>query len=179
MWRFSNREEGGKAAELLNAVMLCCNIAFKSFFTIEKINGKIVLDGVEGKMLECLAEKLNFEFEIFLPFGGGSANSNGTWDGVIGLVQSGEADMGLGSLTISEDRLKAVDFSVEYSTLKKLFVIKEPSQMPKITAFSYPFTRNAWILYVLMVLAATVLFQRIMFKNATLCRHWRASFHKP
>ncbi|GFS43295.1 lig_chan-Glu_bd domain-containing protein [Nephila pilipes] len=35
-------------------------------------------------------------------------------------------------------------------------------------SFTYPFTVNTWILYALMILAATVLFQKVMFRNATL-----------
>ncbi|GFT32927.1 lig_chan-Glu_bd domain-containing protein [Nephila pilipes] len=64
--------------------------------------------------------------------------------------------------------MKAVDFSIPYYVLQKAFIAKEPGLMPKITAFTYPFSRNAWILYVLMILAATVLFQRVIFRNTTL-----------
>ncbi|GFQ64350.1 lig_chan-Glu_bd domain-containing protein [Trichonephila clavata] len=145
-------------------------VQLKNVFTAEKVNGKYVLDGLEGKLFKCLAEKLNFEFEIVESPNGqyGSSNNNGTWDGVIGLVQSGNADMGFGALSISEKRLEVVDFSNAYIVLQKSFVTKEPSQMPKITAFIYPFTLNVWILYTLIILATTVLFQRIMFRNSTL-----------
>ncbi|GFV38656.1 glutamate receptor ionotropic, delta-1 [Trichonephila clavipes] len=139
-------------------------------FTEETVNGKYVLDGVEGKLLQCIAEKLNFEFEILYSPNGqfGTSNSNGTWDGVIGLVQSGKADMGFGALCITEERLEVIDFSISYNVLQKSFITKEPSQLPKITVFTYPFTLNVWILYALMILAVTVLFQRVMFRNATL-----------
>ncbi|GFY56224.1 hypothetical protein TNIN_175051 [Trichonephila inaurata madagascariensis] len=68
-------------------------LTFKNFFTEEKINGKTIIKGVEAKLLECLGEKLNFDFEYFLLSSSESVNSNGTWDGVIGLVQRGEADV--------------------------------------------------------------------------------------
>ncbi|GFS37627.1 uncharacterized protein NPIL_314761 [Nephila pilipes] len=97
----------------------------------------------------------------------GSRHSNGTWDGVIGLVESGEADIGVQSLSISEERMKAVDFSIPYFALQKAFTAKEPGLMPKITAFTYPFSTNVWILYVLMILVVTVLFQRVIFRNTT------------
>ncbi|GFR02068.1 lig_chan-Glu_bd domain-containing protein [Trichonephila clavata] len=88
-------------------------VQLKNVFTAEKVNGKYVLDGLEGKLFKCLAEKLNFEFEIVESPNGqyGSNNNNGTWDGVIGLVQSGKADMGFEALSISEERLKVIDFS--------------------------------------------------------------------
>ncbi|GFY40186.1 lig_chan-Glu_bd domain-containing protein [Trichonephila inaurata madagascariensis] len=140
----------------------------RSVFTIQKVNDKTVPGGTDGKLLDCLAEKLNFEFEILTSPGGGTRYRNGTWNGIIGLVQKEEADMGFGILSLSEERLEVVDFSNSYMSLEKIFTVKEPGQMPKITAFTYPFTRNVWILYALMILAATVLFQRIMFRNATL-----------
>ncbi|GFY61484.1 lig_chan-Glu_bd domain-containing protein [Trichonephila inaurata madagascariensis] len=143
-------------------------ITIKSIFDIEKVKNKIVLSGMEGKLLDCLAEKLNFEFKILPTHTGGSRHSNGTWDGVIGLVQREEADIGLGFLALSEERFEAIDFSNSYGALEKVFAAKEPGQMPKITAFTYPFSQNVWIFYTLMILAATVLFQRIMFRNATL-----------
>ncbi|GFS39626.1 lig_chan-Glu_bd domain-containing protein [Nephila pilipes] len=138
--------------------------------TVKIVNNRTVLGGVEGDMLQCLADKLNFAIELFLSPNAqfGSRHSNGTWDGVIGLVQSGQADIGLQSLSISEERMKAVNFSIPYYVLQKAFIAKEPGLMPKITAFTYPFNRNAWILYVLMILAATVLFQRVIFRNTTL-----------
>ncbi|GFR09677.1 uncharacterized protein TNCT_65191 [Trichonephila clavata] len=143
-------------------------ILIRGIFTIQKVNDKTVLDGSDGKLLECLAGKLNFEFEILISSVGGSRYSNGTWNGVIGLVQNGEADIGLSALSFSEERLEVVDFSNSYMALEKIFIVKEPGQMPKITAFTYPFTQNVWVLYALMILAATVLFQRIMFRNSTL-----------
>ncbi|GFT90452.1 glutamate receptor ionotropic, delta-1 [Trichonephila clavipes] len=140
----------------------------RGIFTIHKVNDKTVIGGTDGKLLDCLAEKLNFEFEILTSPIGGSRYSNGTWNGIIGLVQKEEADMGMGVLSFSEERLEVVDFSNSYFALEKIFTVKEPGQMPKITAFTYPFTQNVWILYALMILTATVLFQKIMFRNATL-----------
>ncbi|GFR22712.1 lig_chan-Glu_bd domain-containing protein [Trichonephila clavata] len=143
-------------------------VLITSIFRIQKVNDNNILSGSDAKLLECLAEKLNFEFEILTTTSGGSRYSNGTWDGIIGLVQKGEADMGLSMLVFSEERYEAIDFSNSYSALEKVFVAKEPGQMPKITAFTYPFSQNVWILYALMILTASVIFQRLMFKNSTL-----------
>ncbi|GFU06320.1 lig_chan-Glu_bd domain-containing protein [Nephila pilipes] len=141
-----------------------------SVLTIHKVDGSIVLDGVEGKVIQCLADKLNFEIEIvFSPnFQYGLQYSNGTWNGIIGMVQREEADIGVMALSISEDRWKAVNFSIPYTVLEKGFATKEPGTMPKVAAFTYPYSLNAWIFYALMTLAATVLFQRMIFKKATL-----------
>ncbi|GFQ84928.1 lig_chan-Glu_bd domain-containing protein [Trichonephila clavata] len=143
-------------------------VKLKTVFSVENVENKIVLGGTDGKLLDVLSKKLNFKFEILPTHAGGSRNKNGTWDGVVGLVQSGRADMGMVVLVFSEERFEVIDFSNSYCSLEKIFVAKDPGQMPKITAFTYPFTQYVWVLYVLMILAATVAFQRLMFRNATL-----------
>ncbi|GFV01277.1 hypothetical protein TNCV_3375111 [Trichonephila clavipes] len=77
-------------------------------FTIQNVNDKTVLSGADGKLLDCLAEKLHFEFEILTSPVGESRYSNGTWNGIIGLIQKAEAAMGLGVLSFSEERLELV-----------------------------------------------------------------------
>ncbi|GFS48478.1 uncharacterized protein NPIL_561541 [Nephila pilipes] len=145
-------------------------VEIESIFTIKKVNNQIFFDGLEGKLIQCLADKLNFEIEVLLPPDGliSTSYGNGTFGGIVGMVQRGEADMGIMGLTISERTAGAVDFSIPINVLEYIFVTKEPKQMPKISAFTYPFTWNLWILYAFMVLAATILFQRIMFRKATL-----------
>ncbi|GFU00551.1 uncharacterized protein NPIL_504551, partial [Nephila pilipes] len=145
-------------------------IELPSVLTTHKVDDKLVLNGVEGKMVQCIADKFNSEVEILTPTSGvyGLRYNNGTWDGIIGMVQREDADLGVMALSISEERWKAIEFSIPYSVLQKGFATKVPGEMPKVAAFTYPFSLNTWILYALMLLAATVLFQRIMFRNATL-----------
>ncbi|GFV94305.1 uncharacterized protein TNCV_2267591 [Trichonephila clavipes] len=137
---------------------------------LKTIGNKLVADGCDGKLLDTLAEKLNFEYELVQSPDNqwGSRNENGTWNGIVGLIQSGKADFAMPGLGITEERWEDIDFSLWYTLLEKVFATKEPGEMPKITAFTYPFTRNAWILYVFMTITAAVLFQRMLFKNATL-----------
>ncbi|GFT68018.1 lig_chan-Glu_bd domain-containing protein [Nephila pilipes] len=145
-------------------------LELESILTIKKVNDQLFLEGLEGKLILCLAEKLDFDFEILLAPDGEfvTYDENGTFGGIIGLVQRGEADMGVMGLTISEKESKAVDFSIPYADYETTFVTKVPKQMPKVSAFIYPLNLNVWILYALMILAATILFQRIMFRKATL-----------
>ncbi|GFT96326.1 uncharacterized protein NPIL_472681, partial [Nephila pilipes] len=132
-------------------------IELESAFTVKKVNDQIILDGVEGKLIQCLADKLNFEIELLLSPNGVVVSNygNGTFGGIVGMVQRGEADMGIIGLTISERTAAAVDFSIPIGALEYIFLTKEPKQMPKVSAFTYPFTWNLWILYAFMVLVAT------------------------
>ncbi|GFV74240.1 uncharacterized protein TNCV_2312381 [Trichonephila clavipes] len=113
---------------------------------------------------------MNFECEVILSPDGqwGSRDENGTWNGIVGLMQSGKADFAMAALGIIKERREDIDFPLLHGLLEKIFATKEPGGMPKITAFTYPFTLSAWILYVLMTSTAAVLFQRMIFKNSTL-----------
>ncbi|GFY63612.1 uncharacterized protein TNIN_113751 [Trichonephila inaurata madagascariensis] len=145
-------------------------LSIPNVFQLNTIGDKIVVNGSEGKLLNCLAEKLNFIYEVILSPDGqwGSRNENGTWNGIVGLVQSGKTDFAMPALGITKERMEDIDFALSHGLLEKIYATKEPGEMPKITAFTYPFTLNAWILYVLMTFTAAVLFQRMMFKNSTL-----------
>jgi hypothetical protein len=46
----------------------------------------------------------------------GSQNPDGTWSGVIGLVASGRADVGLNVMTIAKNRLDAVNYVLPIAT---------------------------------------------------------------
>ncbi|GFU98775.1 glutamate receptor ionotropic, kainate 3 [Trichonephila clavipes] len=141
-----------------------------SIFVPNTAGNKIFIDRYEGLLLNCLAEKLNFEYEVILSPDGqwGTRNENGTWNGIVEMIQSGKADFGMPALGMTEERNKDLDFSLPYTILEKMFVTKEAGEMPRIAAFPYPFTRNVWILYVLMTLTTAVLLQRMIFKNTTL-----------
>ncbi|GFS43331.1 lig_chan-Glu_bd domain-containing protein [Nephila pilipes] len=145
-------------------------IELGSIMTIKKVDNKYELGGVEGKLVQCLSEKLDFEIEVLLSPDDEIVSDlgNGTYGGIVGVLQRGEADMGVLGLTISEEVSEAVDFSVPISTLEVTFLTKEPGEMPKVSAFAYPFSLDVWFLYAFMILVATILFQRIMFRNATL-----------
>ncbi|GFX37239.1 uncharacterized protein TNCV_995141 [Trichonephila clavipes] len=94
-------------------------VQLKNVMMAEKVNGKCILDGVDEKFLDLLAKKLNFELGILqAPYSQyGSSNKNGAWDVVIRMIQNGKADMGFGALSITEERLEVIDFSMAYNVL--------------------------------------------------------------
>ncbi|GFQ82083.1 uncharacterized protein TNCT_499721 [Trichonephila clavata] len=105
-------------------------------FQLNTIGDKIFADGSEGKLLQCLAEKLNFEYEVILSPDNqwGSRNENGTWNGIVGLVQNVKAGFAMPVLGITEERMKDLDFTPSYDLLEKIFATKEPGEMSKITS---------------------------------------------
>ena len=72
------------------------------------------VEGFQVDLVNILAERLNFTVEYVLTPDGsiGVRNSNGSWNGMIGMIQRGEADFALPLLTRTLAREEVVDFSI-------------------------------------------------------------------
>ena len=46
------------------------------------------------------------------------------FDSIINAVTSGKADIGVAGMTVTEDRLKSVDFSDSYTTATQVIVVR-------------------------------------------------------
>lgn len=53
--------------------------------------------------------------------------SDMNFDSILNAVSSGKADFGAAGLSITEERLKEVDFTIEYATSKQVIVVKKDS----------------------------------------------------
>ena len=79
--------------------------------------GEIV--GIDVEIAEAIAEKLGMTLEI----------EDIAFDSIIPEVDSGKADIGVAGMTVSEDRLKNVDFSDPYTTASQVIIVKEDSDI--------------------------------------------------
>ncbi|ELU12035.1 hypothetical protein CAPTEDRAFT_47572, partial [Capitella teleta] len=69
--------------------------------------------GLEYEILKVLAKRFNFKYKTKRVADGkwGSAVPGGGWNGMVGEVHRGEADMAMSGIGISESRSKVVDFT--------------------------------------------------------------------
>jgi len=78
-------------------------------------NGTITWSGFSIELLEKLAKKINFEYEIFegTDYGSKLKRENGThyWSGLVGEVESGRADFAVSAMTVTPQREEVVDFT--------------------------------------------------------------------
>ena len=58
----------------------------------------------------------------------GTLNSDGEWEGMIGEVIRGEADVAIAPLTVTAPREAAVDFTQPFMLAELAFVHKKPSK---------------------------------------------------
>ena len=47
------------------------------------------------------------------------------FDSIITAVQSGKADIGVAGMTVTEDRLKNIDFTDPYTTAKQVIIVRK------------------------------------------------------
>lgn len=78
--------------------------------------------GIDAEIAAKIAEKLGLELEI----------QDMEFNSIITSVNQGKADMGMAGMTVSEDRLKNVDFSDSYAKGVQVVIVKEDSDIKSI-----------------------------------------------
>ncbi len=80
--------------------------------------------GIDVEIASAVAEKLGLELVI----------EDVEFDSIIAGVQSGKYDIGCAGMTVTEDRLKSVNFSTPYATGIQSIIVAEDSEIKDIDA---------------------------------------------
>ncbi len=102
-----------KNVERPNGVLVMATNA--EFAPYEYYDGGVVV-GIDADLAQAICDELGYELKI---------NDMG-FDAIIPAVESGKADIGVSGITITEDRLKNVDFTDSYATAKQVIIVKNP-----------------------------------------------------
>ncbi|GFQ70024.1 glutamate receptor ionotropic, delta-1 [Trichonephila clavata] len=123
-------------------------------------NGKKRIAGIEGKFADAIFTKMNIEYDIVFPEDNefGHEINGGNWTGVVGMVQRGEADLGIATLGINENRFRVVDFSFPYTTDRLTFAVLKPSEWLTGFGFFNLLDLPTWILLFGSFLLSSALF---------------------
>lgn len=71
--------------------------------------------GFDADMMKAVCDKLGYELKI----------ENMDFDSIIAAVDSGKADVGATGMTVTEDRLKNIDFSDPYTTATQVIIVRK------------------------------------------------------
>ncbi|MBO5953777.1 MAG: transporter substrate-binding domain-containing protein [Oscillospiraceae bacterium] len=82
--------------------------------------GKIV--GIDAEMAAAIADKLDMKLVI----------EDTEFGSIIAGVQTGKYDMGMAGMTVTEDRLKEVNFSTSYATGVQVVIVAEGSEIATV-----------------------------------------------
>ncbi|XP_045206208.1 glutamate receptor 1-like [Mercenaria mercenaria] len=115
-------------------------------------NGKpwVGNDRFEGyciDMIKGVAEMANFTYILKLVNDSeyGTKGENDSWNGLIGELKRGEADIALASLTITHQREEAVYFTKPYMNTGISIMIKKPErEKPGVFSFMDPLSLQVW-----------------------------------
>lgn len=102
--------ESPEGIEYNGKLVMATNAEFEPYEYRE--DGKIV--GIDVEMATAVADKLGMELEI----------QDMQFDSIITAVQSGKADMGVAGMTVTEDRLKNINFSDPYTTATQVIIVR-------------------------------------------------------
>ena len=118
-------------------------------------------------MLKEIALITKFNFTIYQVKDGkyGAKNKKGEWNGLVGELITGKADLALASLTINLARAQVVDLSKPFLNLGLSILFKRPEpRAPKLFSFMAPLHFDIWICIFLAYLVTSL----IIYTNACL-----------
>ena len=101
-----------------NVLKMATNAYFQPYEYYD--NGKIV--GIDAEIAAAIAAKLGMELEIV----------DMEFDSIITAVKEGSVDFGMAGMTITEDRLLEVDFSISYANGVQAIIVKEGSPITSV-----------------------------------------------
>ncbi|MEG0664556.1 MAG: transporter substrate-binding domain-containing protein, partial [Clostridia bacterium] len=70
--------------------------------------------GIDADMAQAVCDILGYELKI----------DNINFDSIIPSIQSGKADIGVAGMTVTEDRLKNIDFTDSYTTGTQVIIVR-------------------------------------------------------
>ncbi|XP_017786972.1 PREDICTED: ionotropic receptor 25a-like [Nicrophorus vespilloides] len=99
-------------------------------------------------VLDEIASMLNFDYEIFTVLDGqkGAMDKDGNWNGMINELVYKRADIAIGSLSVTSQRSKFVDFTVPYYEMSgQTILMKLPTTHTSIFRFLIVFEYMVWL----------------------------------
>lgn len=92
-------------------LVMATNAQFEPY---EFYNGTDIV-GIDVEMAQAVCDKLGYELKI----------EDMEFDAIINAVQSGKADIGVAGMTVTEDRLKSIDFTDSYTTATQVIIVRK------------------------------------------------------
>ncbi|KAK3881200.1 hypothetical protein Pcinc_014330, partial [Petrolisthes cinctipes] len=126
-------------------------------------NGSLLFPfGIDIEVVRALSQALNCSLVFMEPPKGelwGVKTEDGTWDGMVGKLARGEADIGVANLFLTLGRQGAVDYSAPYDAEVSCFLVRSDPPSPRWQSLVLPFQLSTWLSLLLgLVLAALFLF---------------------
>lgn len=113
---------GGCAKKTNGELVMATNAAFPPYEYYD--NDKIV--GIDAEIAAAIADELGMTLKIV----------DIEFDSIVAGVETGKYDMGMAGMTVTEDRLKSVNFSTSYAKGVQVVIVKEGSAIKTVDDLS-------------------------------------------
>lgn len=110
--------EGTSSVQAKEKLVMATNASFPPY---EYVDGDSFA-GIDVEIAGEIAKKLGMELEIM----------DVEFATILGLIKTGKADIGVAGMTVTEDRLKEVNFSTSYAKGVQVVIVKEGGKVSSI-----------------------------------------------
>ncbi|XP_054715546.1 glutamate receptor-like [Uloborus diversus] len=133
---------------------------YSNVIEINERNSEVeVVGGYESTLLRLLLQYFAPMHVFVYPLDGewGRRHENGSWTGLIGLLQRKEADIAVSYVGITEMRATVVDFSAPYTVTGQFFATRAPRVLPRTISVLQPFPTEAWLCNIAAVVFVSIM----------------------
>ena len=117
--------------------------------------------GIFANVFHALSDQMNFTFTIKRAYMWGSF-TNGTWNGMVGMLKDGIADIAAADLTITNERSTVVDFLPSLMEITEELYMKNPGDAFSTGSYIGAFTQTSWTAIALWIIVTPLLLQGIL-----------------
>ncbi|XP_070500698.1 ionotropic receptor 21a-like [Chironomus tepperi] len=123
---------------------------------INKTDGTIQLDGIEGTVLSVVSELMNFTLKVITTSEQGGFFKNGTATGAGKLITDGIANLSLGYFSMTEERNTYMKPSYIYYTSNLVWIVPNGRLYTSFEKLAKPFTFLTWFCVLVILLGSFV-----------------------
>ncbi|GAB0099835.1 uncharacterized protein DMENIID0001_157250 [Sergentomyia squamirostris] len=159
--------------EILNNVGTSLSRPTKRFFRIgttpsvpwtfhlgRDAEGKDLWSGYCVELIDFIAKRMNFDYEIVSPTRGtfGRNEGNGKWDGLVGDLMTGEIDIAVAAMKMTAEREEVIDFVAPYFEQTGItIVLRKPVRQTSLFKFMTVLRLEVWLSIVAALVATAIL----------------------
>ncbi len=90
-------------------------MATNAYFAPYEYYQNSLIVGIDVDIAQAVCDELGYELQI----------EDMAFDSIIDAVQSGQADIGVAAMTVTEERLKEIDFTDPYTTATQVIIVRK------------------------------------------------------
>lgn len=113
------------------------------------------ISGIFGDIFNIFKDKLNFTYSLVTPtdckIGAKDPSRPSGWNGLVGMLSEGDADISFTPLVPSQDRAQVIDFTFGFQEVETKFYVRRGFDESNYTLFITLFTAETWAALVAMI----------------------------